>query len=132
HPARPGRVQGRLSRQRLDLRAEYPVAAVLVGPEPIPVVRHGRHSSPSRAIRPDRRSAGAGDRWCRGVGPTARLLALDVVLDRLDVVPGPGDDGDQVAHRRDLLGLFLDEPLLQLIGGAVVLLAGGPGQLVTL
>src|SRR5215213_2531444 len=51
------------------------------------------------------------------------LLAGDPVLDALVVVLGSGDDGQQVAHLGNLLDLLLDEPLHELIGGVVVVVA---------
>src|SRR5213592_515309 len=72
--------------------------------------------------------SGAGDRRGGRVAARAVLLAPDVLLDRLDVVLGAGDHGEQVVHRGDLLDLLLDEPLHELLGGEVVLLAGRAGQ----
>ncbi len=69
---------------------------------------------------------------CGGVGVGTALLAGDVLLDVLDVVDVAGDDGQQVGHGRDLLDLLLDEPLHELLGGEVVLLARDPQQPVDL
>jgi hypothetical protein len=62
----------------------------------------------------------------------ARLLAGDVLLDVLDVVAVARHHREQVAHRGDLLDLLLDEPLHELLGGEVGLLAGDAQQRVDL
>src|SRR4051794_15739952 len=85
-----------------------------------------RRARSTGAVSPG--SSGTGDRRRRRIGAGTALLALDVLLDRLDVVAGASDDGEQVVHRGDLLDLLLDEPLHELLGGEVALLPGGPGE----
>ena len=63
-----------------------------------------------------------------GSASLAAGLAGDVLLDVLEVVLVAGHDREQVGHRRDLLDLLLDEPLHELLGGEVGLLAGDPEQ----
>src|SRR6185503_15360807 len=81
-----------------------------------------------RISRPAGVASGAGPAGRGRVVVHATLLARDVLLDVLEVVLVAGDDREQVAHRGDLLDLLLDEPLHELLGGEVGLLAGGPEQ----
>src|SRR5690242_11642993 len=67
-----------------------------------------------------------------GIGVAGAGLAGDVLLDVLQVVLVAGHHGEQVGHRRDLLDLLLDEPLEELLGGEVGLLAGDAEQAVDL
>ena len=62
----------------------------------------------------------------------AGLLAREPVLGEHRVLARALDDGEQVAHRGDLLDLLLDEPLHELLAGVVAVLARGRGERVDL
>src|SRR5215212_9277747 len=80
-----------------------------------------------------RRSSGAGGvRRGRVLAHLAQVLAREVVLDVHRVVLRALDDAQEVGHRRDLLDLLLDEPLHELLGRVVALLAREAGERVDL
>ena len=64
-------------------------------------------------------SAGGGGGAVGSAPSPPGVLAREVLLDRRGVLAGALGDAQQVAHRRDLLDLLLDEPLHELLGGVV-------------
>ncbi len=91
-------------------------------------VRRGRE----RSVAPGRRGARPGLRRRRQRAPLERVhapaLTREVVLDQHHVVPRALDDGQQRAHRRDLLALLLQEPVQELLADQVALGARELGE----